>query len=285
MKTVGDVSPLLVTVVGLALGLGLGLVGTWLARVLPRRYEIDFEPSATTAHRRNVTIVVLSALLSAGVGYYVAIHPASPLGGAAVSLATHAILSSMLVTAAAIDLEHMILPHEITWGGTALALASAYFRGLGLVSSLIGAVAGLALTYLPFLLYKKLRGRSGMGLGDAHLAVLAGAWLGAEGVIFVIFAGAIQSALAARVMRVAGVPYGIPESVQAQLAALRRLADEGDADAKAALADDPMAADVGAGEHGVLSMRLPMGPFLVLGCIEFLFGRKWILGVFETFFG
>ena len=32
----------------------------------------------------------------------------------------------------------------------------------------VGVVAvGLAVTYLPFLLYKRLRGRSGMGLGDA----------------------------------------------------------------------------------------------------------------------
>lgn len=281
---VGDVSPLLLPATGLVAGVVLGVIGTWLARVLPRRYEIDFEPSAPTQQRRNIAIVVLSIVLSASVGHFISRFPDTPLANAGISLATHAVLSSMLVTAAAIDLEHMILPHEITRGGTVLALATAYFRGLGLVPALLGAVAGLALTYLPFLLYKKIRGRSGMGLGDAHLAVVAGAWLGVEGVIFVIFAGALQSALAALVMRIGGIHYGIPASVQAQLAALRKLADEGNAEAKEALADDPMAADVGEGE-GVLSMRLPMGPFLVLGCIEFLFARRIILGALEGFFG
>lgn len=281
---VGDVSPLLLTAISAAAGVVLGLTGTWLARTLPRRYDIDFEPSDPTKRRRNAAIVILSIALCGGVGYFVSRYPDAPLDHAAISLVTHCLLSSALVTAAAIDLEHMILPHEITRGGAILALATAYFRGLGLVPAILGAVAGLALTYLPFLLYKKLRGHSGMGLGDAHLAVLAGAWLGIEGVIFVIFAGALQSALAALAMRLLGIPYGIPASVQAQLAALRKLADEGDAEAKDALADDPMAADVGQGK-GVLSMRLPMGPFLVLGCIEFLFGRRIILGVVEGFFG
>ena len=49
--------------------------------------------------------------------------------------------------------------------------------------------AGLVLTYLPFLLYKKVRGRSGMGLGDAKLTLFAGAWMGAEGAAFVVFGG------------------------------------------------------------------------------------------------
>ncbi|MBS2013806.1 MAG: prepilin peptidase [Deltaproteobacteria bacterium] len=282
---VGDVTAAGLLGAGLALGLALGLLGTWLARALPLRYEIDHQASAVTRKRRDAAIVVLSAALSAGIGLYVSRFPETPMGRAATALVTHAVLSSMLVTAAAIDLEHMILPHEITWGGTLLALATAHFRGLGIGSSAVGAIAGFLLTYLPFLLYRRLRGRSGMGMGDAYLSVLAGAWFGIEGALFVLFAGAMQSALAAVVMRIAGISYGIPASVQAQLADLRKLAAEGDAAAAQALADDPMAADVGEGESAVLSMRLPLGPFLALGCIEFLFGRRWIMSAFESLLG
>jgi hypothetical protein len=68
-------------------------------------------------------------------------------------------------------------------------------------------------------------------------------------------------------------------SVQAELAELREQAKAGDPDAIEALADDPMAADVGEEGKGqdLATMRLPMGPFLVVSCLEFLFARGPIL--------
>jgi leader peptidase (prepilin peptidase)/N-methyltransferase len=134
-----------------------------------------------------------------------------------------------------------------------------------------------------------------MGLGDAKLALLAGAWLGAEGAIFVVFAGALQSALCAMVMRVLGLTFAVPASVQAELADLRAKAAAGDAEARALLADDPMAADVGDGggdaSHAkdassapaLATMRLPMGPFLVLACLELVFARRPIMELFDRY--
>ena len=113
-----------------------------------------------------------------------------------------------------------------------------------------------------------------MGLGDAKLSLMAGAWLGASGAMFVLFFAALQSTLAAVIMRALGVTYETPESVKAELEGLLARAAAGDEDAKSELADNPMA---GEPMGGTLDMRLPLGPFLALACIEVLFLRRWLV--------
>lgn len=308
------VSPGTVRAAGaIAGGLG-GLVAARLADVLPRRYDITHLVEGRARTLRNVGVVALSVAIGAWFGHLVTRVPDASIGRALFYFAVNATLAIALVAAAAVDLEHMILPNELTLGGAVLALASSSWRGVGLVGSLAGIVVGLALTYLPFLLYKKLRGRSGMGLGDAKLALFAGAWLGAPGAVFVVFAGALQSALCAIIMRVLGLSFAVPASVQAELDDLRAKAAAGDEEARDLLADDPMAADVAApttppsttsdnetaepsaaseaapGQHPSVSassalatMRLPMGPFLVLACLEFVFARRQILELFDRY--
>ena len=75
-------------------------------------------------------------------------------------------------------------------------------------------------------------------------------------------------------MRVFGIVYEEPESVKAEIRELRARAEAGDEDAKHELEDDPMA---GEAREGTLGMRLPLGPFLALGCIEVLFLRRWLV--------
>src|SRR5579872_3743046 len=93
-------------------------------------------------------------------------------------------LSLGLVAAAFIDAEHMYLPDGITIGGTILGVATATLRGLDLSTSLVGAAVGFVGVWLPFVvLYTRLRGQQGMGLGDAKLTMLAGAWFGWQGAL------------------------------------------------------------------------------------------------------
>lgn len=279
-----DFSPNVIRGVGALAGLGGGLVAGRLADLLPARYGIELVVAGRARARRNLVLLALGGLAGAGLAHLLAAFPATPLDRAAFYFLLNLTLCIALLAAAAVDLEHMILPNELTLGGAVLALATSHWRGIGLVGSLVGTGTGLLLTYLPFVLYKKLRGRSGMGLGDAKLALLAGAWLGAEGAIFVVFAGALQSALAAGVMRVLGIGFAVPASVEAEIAALRTKAEAGDEDARSMLADDPMAADLGSAPAPALAtMRLPMGPFLVLSCLEFVFARRQILDLFDRF--
>jgi len=189
------------------------------------------------------------------------------------------VLCMGLLAAAFIDAEHMFLPDSITIGGAILGIATATLRGLPFTQSLIGAAAGFTGVWLPFnFLYKRVLGRTGMGLGDAKLLMLAGAWFGWRGALFVLFAGAIQGSLYALVTRVLGIESELPASVKEDHAELEKLAAEGDEEAKQALLDDPLAE-----EHA--GARLPFGPFLILGCLEMLFASEWIASKMCLAFG
>lgn len=284
-------SPNAVRGLGAVAGLAGGLCAGRLADTLPRRYGVTLLVEGRARTRRNAAVAVLGTAIGLWLAYLVTAVPEVTIERAAFYFSVNLALSVALVAAAAVDLEHMILPNELTLGGALLALVSSTWRGVGLVGSLVGIVVGLAITYLPFLLYKRLRGRSGMGLGDAKLALFAGAWLGAPGAIFVVFAGALQSALCAALMRVLGLSFPVPASVQAEIADLRAKAAAGDEEARELLADDPMAADVttphpdGANRAAahLATMRLPMGPFLVAACLEFVFARRQILELFDRY--
>ena len=263
-----------------ALGVAAGVGGAWLCDALPPRYEITHLVTGARRQRRNVGVVILVVAAALWLAHLVALSPETAAGRAGVYFGANLLLVAAVIAAAAIDLEHMILPNELTLGGAVFALGTSYFRLVGLGGALIGAAVGLALTYLPFLIYKQLRGRSGMGLGDAKLALLAGLWLGPWGVAWVVFAGSLQAALFAGGARLIGHPITIPASVQAEIAELREKAASGDVEAREMLADDPMAADV-AGDS-FATTRLPMGPALVLSCLEFLVFRSRIMALLNA---
>lgn len=271
---VADLDANLLRAGGAVLGALLGLLAVKLADTLPRRYEITHLVVGPRRARRNVLLVALSTLCALGLAQVLTGAEDLSIARAAFLLTTNAIVATSVLAAAAIDLEHMILPNELTLGPAVLCLVSSPLRSIGLTESVLGALLGLALAYLPFLLYKRIRGQSGMGLGDAKLALMAGAWHGIAGAPIVLFLSALQSTLAAVVMRVFGIAYEEPESVKAELRELRARAEAGDEDAKEALEDDPMA---GEAREGTLGMRLPLGPFLALGCIEVLFFRRWLV--------
>lgn len=198
---------------------------------------------------------------------------------AGVLFAAYLALTLGLLAAAFIDLELMIIPDSIAIGGAVLGLATAGLRGMPYLMSAAGAAAGFFIVWLPFIvLYRAVRGRDGMGLGDAKLLALAGAWLGWQGVLFALFAGAIQGSLAAVAVVLTRGKIDDPEAVRAEREELVKAAAEGDEEAKALLADDPLGAEP---QDGFMKARLPFGPFLILGIYEFMFlGDRivaWIL--------
>jgi leader peptidase (prepilin peptidase)/N-methyltransferase len=188
-----------------------------------------------------------------------------------------------LVAAAFIDAEHMFLPDTVTIGGTVLGLATASFRDLPWTESLLGAALGFALVWLPFgVLYKRLRGRAGMGMGDAKLTMLAGAWFGWTGAAFVLLAGAVQGTIGALVILLIRGRIEEPEAVVADREALLKAAAEGDEDARHALEEDPLAQPQG---EGIGQARLPFGPFLILAVLEYLFVGDRLVGWYASLLG
>lgn len=203
------------------------------------------------------------------------------LARASAIFVAHFAVSLALVAAAFIDFEHMYLPDTITYGGALLGLGTASLRDMGFVESGFGAAVGFALVWVPFiLLYGKLAGRPGMGLGDAKLVALAGAWFGWRGALFVLFAGAIQGVLAAGAVYLVRGKIEEPEAVRKDREELERLAAEGDEEAKQLLEEDPLLAD--RADEGL--GKMPFGPFLIMAFMELLLFGKEIRAVLGAYF-
>lgn len=260
-----------------------GRAAGYLVGRLPARYGVTIATPTRQATRRDRALLLLGAAAGAAVGHATSTSSAPTFAEAALQGAIALVLVLCLLAAAAVDLEHMILPNELTIGGAALALATSPIRPLGLRGAALGVAAALLLTLVPSTLYRLVRKRSGLGLGDVKLIVLAGAWLGPFGAVFVVAASAIQAATAAVLMRLFGLSYSVPPSVVAEIDALRALADAGDEEARRALAADPMAPSEAPDERGggVLTTRLPLGPFLVLASLELFFARTAIANALE----
>ena len=92
-------------------------------------------------------------------------------------------LALIMLAIAAVDARYFIIPDALNAAGLALGLVHAVMVGEGsAIESLALAAlraAALALVFLALrLIYARLRGRQGLGLGDVKLAAVAGAWLG-----------------------------------------------------------------------------------------------------------
>jgi len=120
----------------------------------------------------------------------------------------------LLLGLAAIDLEHLLLPDKLTFAGMLVALAaqgvSASFllRGqsppnLVLVDfsdALIGMLGGAGLLFLVAEAWLWLRGEEGMGLGDAKMLGMIGAFLGWQGALVALVLACFLGVLGALVL-------------------------------------------------------------------------------------
>lgn len=89
------------------------------------------------------------------------------------------LISWALIALAAIDLDHKLLPDDITmpflWLGILVNLFGLY---TDVHSSIVGAVAGYLSLWSVYMLFKLVTGKEGMGHGDFKLLAMLGAWMG-----------------------------------------------------------------------------------------------------------
>jgi leader peptidase (prepilin peptidase) / N-methyltransferase len=209
----------------------------------------------------------------------------TPLWQGGLLFAAELALGLGLVAAAFIDLSHMYLPDSLTLGGALLGLLSVPLRpGASWWESLLGAAVGFAIVWLPFdFLHRLLRGKPGMGLGDAKLVMLAGAWFGWQGALFTLLAGALQATLVVVAVYLVRGRIDEPEAVRLERAEVEQelllATPEERAEIEAELARDPLALEP---ETGFGKARIAFGPFLVLSALELLvfgaFIREELLG-------
>ena len=156
-----------------------------------------------------------------------------------------------------IDLDVFIIPNLLVWVVGAIgvlatvvwpeALDVPWWHGLA------AAAAGFALFGLIHVYYTKVRGLDGLGLGDAHLLLMIGAWLGPLGLAFTVFAGAIQGLLVS-------VPMVLLKKPVANV------------DVEEIHGGDPSLGTIDSDAIGM--QRVPFGPFLAMAAMEFVLLRR-----------
>lgn len=102
----------------------------------------------------------------------------------------------MLLTLAVLDARHYWLPDALTLALAFLGLTiGPWVSDVTLIDSLIGAAAGYGALIAVALLYRALRGREGLGLGDAKLLGALGAWMGWQALAMLVFVASVLALL------------------------------------------------------------------------------------------
>ncbi len=123
----------------------------------------------------------------------------------------------LIVILTVTDLRVRLLPDVITWpgfflgvvfsaivppnDGTAFLLCVRLFHGLpperllGVIEALLGAAFGSLMLWGAAALYKLVRGRDGMGLGDVKMMLMVGAFLGVRNAFLTILLGTLLGSI------------------------------------------------------------------------------------------
>jgi leader peptidase (prepilin peptidase)/N-methyltransferase len=194
-----------------------------------------------------------------------------------------------LMAAAFIDLDHMYIPDSISLGAIVLGVVTFWLRpATGLVESLAAGITGFVLVWLGFgVLYRLVRGRTGMGLGDAKLLAVAGVFFGWKGLLFALLAGSVQGTLGALLMLMVrgkiDEPLAVQREREALLAEVAALQDEHErALAEEELRKDPIFEP---SAQGMAGMRIAFGPFLVLAIIEYVLVGETLIDEYLIWLG
>ena len=158
-----------------------------------------------------------------------------------------------------IDLDFWIIPDAIVLPlavvGVACAAIDPSILGVDWAQALIAGVTGYGLFAGIRWFYLRFRNIEGLGLGDAKLLLMVGAFTGIPGLIWTIGAGALQ-----------GVIVSVPLLLTGKSIANTDLEDIHGDDPELG-EDDP---------DRVMGQRVPFGPFLALAALEYILLRSSI---------
>ncbi len=116
--------------------------------------------------------------------------------GPTLAFAVLFLFCSALVVITFIDIEHQIIPDEISLSGIVLGFVFSFFlAGHSWLNSLLGIVLGGGSLLLVASGYHWLTGKEGMGGGDIKLLAMMGAFLGWKSIPFIIFASSLIGSL------------------------------------------------------------------------------------------
>jgi leader peptidase (prepilin peptidase)/N-methyltransferase len=204
-----------------ALTVVLGLiVGSFLNVVihrLPLRQDIVFLPSHCPACHQpipfylNVPLLSYILLLGRCRSCRAHISPRYPLvegftafsfwlAYSAYGLTPHAVAAvvflCLLIALAAIDLQHMILPDELTLGGAAFFFIYSFFNPeVAQLDAILSGAGGALFFASLFYFYLKVRKMEGLGFGDVKMALFMGLFLGVRRLAIAVFLASLTGLL------------------------------------------------------------------------------------------
>jgi len=112
--------------------------------------------------------------------------------GPTLTFLTLFLFCSALVVITFIDLEHQIIPDEISLPGIVIGFVCSFFLPWQTwINSLLGILLGGGSLLLVAYGYQWLTGKEGMGGGDIKLLAMMGAFLGWKSVLFIVFASSL----------------------------------------------------------------------------------------------
>lgn len=252
---------------------------------------------------RYVFVELVTALLVVGVAEHFVVHadPGLEAYRAVFEAFLYFVFVGGLVVATFADLEHMIIPDEVGITGSAFALATMAGRNdPDVLSLMLGAGGGYLVLQSIGVAWQHWRGQQGMGEGDAKLMLFIGLFLGYQGVLFTIAAGALQGVIGYVLLRrtkllapkplddeahVARGPLPLESEITLEdpgrvMAKVER-AEEGDDVILTVRYADPGTETEASPADG---LRLPFGPFLSLAALEFLFFGGRIIDAYVSLF-
>ncbi|MCO6441433.1 MAG: prepilin peptidase [Nitrococcus mobilis] len=105
------------------------------------------------------------------------------------------VLTWVLIALAGIDLDHQLLPDDLTlsalWLGLLLSLVPVFVPA---ATAIVGAVVGYLALWSVYHLFRWLTGKQGMGYGDFKLLGMLGAWLGWQALPLIVVLASIVGA-------------------------------------------------------------------------------------------
>ncbi len=116
--------------------------------------------------------------------------------GVSNALAAAMLLTAVLISLTAIDLDHQLLPDSLTlpilWIGLLINMNATFVT---LESAVLGAVFGYLSLWSVYWLFKVITGKEGMGYGDFKLLAALGAWFGVSALPTIVLLSSLVGAI------------------------------------------------------------------------------------------
>src|SRR6266536_537750 len=149
-----------------------GIVGhgldRWAERLVRRHGGAPVLRASRPAIRARALELVTAALFALAWWSY----GPSPL------FVSRAVFGCGLLVLFTVDLERNQLPNVVTLPGVAIGIAFSFVTEPGWFASLVGTVAGGGILWIISEVSHRLRGESGVGMGDVKMLAMIGAFIG-----------------------------------------------------------------------------------------------------------